>query len=92
MIEAAEVREDQQEAFVKTQAKFEVELIKVQSQMQSVGRDRNKRQALGQARTKAASVASKEMKKILDKDQYKAYQAKMKERTPQQGRGRGRGR
>lgn len=88
MIDAAEVREDQQEAFVKAQAKFEIELIKVMSQMQSVGRDRDKRQKLMQARMKATSTVAKEVKKILDKDQFKLYQAKMKERTPQQRGGR----
>ncbi len=88
MIDAAEVREDQQEAFVKAQAKFEIELIKVMSQMQSAGRDRDKRQKLMQARMKATSTVAKEVKKILDKDQFKLYQAKMKERTPPQRGGR----
>jgi len=88
MIDAAQVREDQQEAFVKAQAKFEIELMKVLGQMQSVGRDRDKRQKLMQTRTKATSTVTKEVKKILDKDQFKLYQAKMKERTPQPRGGR----
>ncbi|QXD25415.1 hypothetical protein F7C95_05835 [Opitutia bacterium ISCC 51] len=88
MIDAAQVREDQQEAFVKAQAKFEIELIKVLGQMQSVGRDRDKRQKLMQTRMKATSAVAKEVKKILDKDQFKLYQAKMKERTPQPRGGR----
>ncbi|MDB2499376.1 MAG: hypothetical protein P8L44_20350 [Opitutales bacterium] len=92
MIDAAQVREDQQEAFVKAQAKYEIELIKVLGQMQSVGRDRDKRQRLMQTRAKATTAVAKEVKKVLDKDQFKLYQAKMEERTPQQrGRG-GRGR
>lgn len=88
MIDASQVREDQQEAFVKAQAKFEIELIKVLGQMQSVGRDRDKRQKLMQTRMKATSAVAKEVKKILDKDQFKLYQAKMKERTPQPRGGR----
>ena len=90
MADAVKIREDQQEAFVKTQAAFEVEMIKIRGQMQSVGQDRNKRRALGQSRTKASSDTSKAMKKILDKDQMKSYTAKMKERMSQQGQRGGR--
>ena len=67
-------------------------MIKVQGQMQSVGQDRNKRRALGQSWRKASSDTFKAMKKILDEDQMKAYTAKMKGRTPQQGQRGGRGR
>ena len=91
MVEAVEPREDQQEAFVKTQAGFEVEMIKIQGQMRSVGRDRQKRQGLMQAMNKNSSNTNKAMKKILDKDQMKIYSAKLKERMPQQRRG-GKGR
>jgi hypothetical protein len=90
MEDVVEIRDDQQEAFVKSQAAFEVEMIKIQGQMQSVGQDRNKRRALGQSRTKASSDTSKAMKKILDKDQMKSYTAKMKERMSQQGQRGGR--
>ena len=94
MAEATEVREDQQEAFVKAQAKYEVESYKLRAQMQAAGRDRAKRQPLAQKMQKLGPATAKEMKAILDKDQMKAYTAKMKERTPQQGQrgGGGRGR
>ena len=88
MVEAAQVREDQQRSFVQAQVKFETEVLKIMFQMQSVGRDRDKRQRLGQARNKAVSEVTKAMKGILDKDQLKLYQAKLKERTPQQRGGR----
>ena len=87
MLEASQVREDQQKPFAQAQVKFETEVLKIMFQMQGAGRDRDKRQKLVQARNKATSDVTKAMKGILDKDQFKLYQAKLKERTPQQ-RGR----
>ena len=88
MMEASEVREDQQKPFAQAQVKFETEVLKVMMQMQGAGRDRDKRQRLMQNRTKATNDVKKAMKKILDKDQYKLYTAKLDERTPQQRGGR----
>jgi len=92
MIESVELREDQQEAFIKVQAKHETQLLMLQLQGQQVGRDRNKRQAIMGKMQKLGKETAKSMKAVLDKDQNKAYTKKMKERqSQQQGRG-GRGR
>lgn len=85
MAEAVELREDQQELFVKTQASHEVQLLKVRGKMQAAGRDRQLRQQLMQEVQKLNASTSKAMKKILDKEQFKVFQAKMKERQPQRG-------
>jgi Spy/CpxP family protein refolding chaperone len=87
MAEAVEIREDQQEKFVKTQAKFEVAMITSQGQMRQARQeqDRNKMNKLRQASQKANADLTKEMKGILDKEQFKVFQAKLKERMPQQG-------
>lgn len=82
--DACEVRDDQMEGFVKTQVVFENAMLKGFLQMQSAGRDRNKRQAIAQAMTKAHSTTSKAMKKVLDKAQMKVYAKAMKARKPQQ--------
>lgn len=86
MAETVEIREDQQEAFVKAQANYEVQTLKIRGQVQSAGQDREKRMQARQSMQKLAQSTEKAMKGILDKEQFKAYQAKMKERMPQ-GRG-----
>ncbi|MDA1067397.1 MAG: hypothetical protein O3C43_12935 [Verrucomicrobia bacterium] len=91
MAEACEVRDDQMEAFVKTQVEFENAMLKGFLQMQSAGRDRDKRQAIGQSMTKANSTSLKAMKTVLDKDQMKVYTKEMKARMPQQQGGKGGG-
>lgn len=88
MLEASEVREDQQKDFAQAQVKYETSVLKIMMQMQAAGRDRDKRQSLLQARNKATADVTKAMKKILDKDQMKLYTKKLEERTPQRGGGR----
>ena len=90
LADACEVTDDQMEAFVKTQVVFENAMLKGLLQMQSAGRDRNKRQAIAQSITKANSTAGKAMKKILEKAQMKVYTKEMKARMPQKGRKGGR--
>lgn len=90
MAELVEIREDQQEAFVKAHANFEVQSIRVRGQMQQAGQDREKRMDARQKMQKLFADTNKSMKGILDKAQFKAYQEKMKERMPQRGQGGGR--
>ncbi len=91
MAEVVELRTDQQEAFVKAQANYEVQTLKIRGAMQSAGRDREKRQQAMQQMQKLGTETNKAMKKILDKEQFKAFQTKMKERQPQRGQGGQRG-
>ena len=92
MAETVEVREDQQEVFVKTYAKYQVDALKVRFQMANAGRDRDKRRSLGQQLQKLTRDLNSGVKDILDQDQFKAFQKKMRENQPQGRGGGGRGR
>ncbi len=80
MAKALEIRADQQAPFIETQAKYELEALKIRSRIQQAGKDRAKRTKIQKDMQKLNRDTQKAMKAILDKDQFKIFRAKIQER------------
>ncbi len=95
MAEKVEIRQNQKEAFGKLMFNYEVQnqLGRMKVQEANKSRDQKKRRELAQTLQKMYRATDKKVKEILDKEQFKTYQAAMKAKRPQgrQGRGGGQG-